>query len=52
MIPMRYICTPIYGEGDILILLRIPASALARQFLVCTISCELVVGFLPNFINI
>ena len=46
------------GEGDTLFLVWIPLSlalvsglafALASQFLVCTLSCEPMVGFLPNF---
>ena len=41
------------GGGVILILVWIPlvlalASALASHFIVCTIYCEPVVGFLPN----
>ena len=37
------------GGGNILFLVRTPlASVLASHFLVCTISCKPVVGFLPN----
>ena len=44
-------CPQITIEGDILFLVQIPlvlASASAPHFLVCTISCESVVEFLPN----
>ena len=44
----KYICPPIYGDGYILILV-LTLLASASHFLVCTISCEPVVGFLPNF---
>ena len=49
----RIIMSPTLGEGDILFLVRIPlmlASKLASasHFLLCTISNEPVVGFLPN----
>ena len=45
--------SPTLGEGDILFLVRIPlmlASKLASasHFLLCTISSEPEVGFLPN----
>ena len=43
---------PTYEKGDILFLVRIPlacALELAWHFLIYTISCEAVVGFLPNF---
>ena len=44
-----YVCPSTYGEGDILLLVQIPLAsasglALASHFLVCTISCEPVVG--------
>ena len=41
------VMSPNLWAGNILILVWIPL-ALARHFLVCTISCEPVVGFLPN----
>ena len=41
--------SPNLWGGDILILMQIPlALASALHFLVCTISYEPVVGFLPN----
>ena len=48
-----FLCPLSYGEGDIMFLVWIQlafmlASLLARYFLVYTISCESVVGFLPN----
>ena len=45
------LCHPTYSEGDILFLVWILlALALVSEshFLVCTITCEPVVGFLPN----
>ena len=49
----KYSCSPNSGEGYILFLMwsllaLVSALALAFYFLVCTISCEPVVGFLPN----
>ena len=48
--------SPHLSEGDILILVQVllasalvPVLASASNFLVCTISYESVVGFLPNF---
>ena len=43
-----WLCPPTHRKGDILILVQIPL-ALASHGLVCTISCETVVGFLTNF---
>ena len=52
-IPLKYqyfFVPPTYGEGDMLILVRILLElASMSRFLVCTISCEPVVGFLWNF---
>ena len=48
------ILSPSYGGGGILIFVRIPlvsALALASNFLVCKISCETVVVFLPKFMD-
>ena len=55
---MSYLLRPkTSGEGNILFLVWIPLAsvsasvlglALASHFLVCSISCEPVVGFLPN----
>ena len=48
-----------YGEGDILFLVKIQLAlvsvltlALASHFLLCTVSCKPVVGFLPNFMDV
>ena len=45
-----FLCPAACWEGDILFLVWIPlALAFAWHFLVCTISCEPVIGFLINF---
>ena len=47
-----FFCPPTMGEGNVLFLVQIQLAstlALASHFLVCTISCETVVEFLPNF---
>ena len=45
-----YIVCPHLREGGHIVLVRMPlALTSASHFRVCTISCELVIGFLPNF---